>query len=288
MNSYIYEIELNGIPLSDFTTIDGVYVGSTTKTPKERFQEHKRGGRFSNKFVKKYGSSMKSFSVNAVSRKDLNKQEQSYAETLRQNGKNVLSGKDAFYNAPIKCPQCSSSLYIMEIEHNGHIAFRCNSRACMYRNDDPMSVTNLIKGDYQNVFDYRERIEFEDGSFFYGVLNRDGISASGERIYKNGDSFKGQFKRVICEDQSTYYLSHGKGTYTYSDGKFAGHKYVGEFKDGNYHGQGTMTWADGHEYEGEFKDGEMDGKGTIGDSTGQKALYIVYFYLLCLLILSIF
>ena len=32
-------------------------------------------------------------------------------------------------------------------------------------------------------------------------------------------------------------------------------KYVGDYKDGKYHGQGTYTFADGRKYVGEFKDG---------------------------------
>ncbi|SVD40958.1 uncharacterized protein METZ01_LOCUS393812, partial [marine metagenome] len=32
-----------------------------------------------------------------------------------------------------------------------------------------------------------------------------------------------------------------QGTYTFADGD----KYVGEYKDGKYHGQGTYTYADG-------------------------------------------
>jgi len=36
-----------------------------------------------------------------------------------------------------------------------------------------------------------------------------------------------------------------------------GSKYVGEFKDGEYHGQGTYTEADGSKVTGEFKDGNF-------------------------------
>ena len=43
---------------------------------------------------------------------------------------------------------------------------------------------------------------------------------------------------------------HGQGTYRYSDGD----EYVGEHKDGKYHGQGTYTWVDGEKYVGEWKD----------------------------------
>ena len=44
---------------------------------------------------------------------------------------------------------------------------------------------------------------------------------------------------------------HGQGTYTFSDGT----KYVGEFRDGKSHGQGTLTFSDGTKYVGEFRDG---------------------------------
>ncbi|MDP6250197.1 MAG: hypothetical protein QGH26_05240 [Candidatus Pacebacteria bacterium] len=36
-------------------------------------------------------------------------------------------------------------------------------------------------------------------------------------------------------------------------------KYVGEFKDGKQHGQGTYTHASGKKYVGEWKDGEFHG-----------------------------
>ena len=39
-------------------------------------------------------------------------------------------------------------------------------------------------------------------------------------------------------------------------------KYVGEWKDGDMHGQGTKTWGSGDKYVGQWKDGEMHGQGT--------------------------
>ena len=48
------------------------------------------------------------------------------------------------------------------------------------------------------------------------------------------------------------------GTYTFADGE----KYVGEFKDGEFHGQGTYTFTDGENYVGGFKDGKRHGQGT--------------------------
>ena len=52
--------------------------------------------------------------------------------------------------------------------------------------------------------------------------------------------------------------------YTLSDGT----KYEGEFKDGNYHGQGTYNYASGHQYIGEYKDGK---KQLL--STGRETLH---------------
>ena len=46
--------------------------------------------------------------------------------------------------------------------------------------------------------------------------------------------------------------------------------YEGEKLDGEYHGQGTMTWSNGDKYEGEWKDGIFHGKGTLTWSSGEK------------------
>ena len=59
----------------------------------------------------------------------------------------------------------------------------------------------------------------------------------------------------------------GQGTFTYNDGK-----YVGEWKKGKQHGQGTFTWFSGDRYEGEWRDGTENGQGVFiwsdGDSYG--------------------
>ena len=49
-----------------------------------------------------------------------------------------------------------------------------------------------------------------------------------------------------------------------------GSKYSGEFKEGKYHGQGTITNAAGDEYIGGWKDGKFYGKGTLTYSNGNK------------------
>jgi len=60
----------------------------------------------------------------------------------------------------------------------------------------------------------------------------------------------------------------GQGTITFSDGG----KYVGEFKDGIRDGRGTHTRADGREYVGEFKDGVYNGRGTFIFPDGREFL----------------
>ena len=66
----------------------------------------------------------------------------------------------------------------------------------------------------------------------------------------NGDKYVGEWKDGKV---------HGQGTTIYANG----HKYVGEFKDGNKHGQGTYTNANGDKYVGEWKDDKVHGQGTI-------------------------
>ena len=78
------------------------------------------------------------------------------------------------------------------------------------------------------------------------------------------------FSIVGCAEKGVYVGEkkdgnpHGQGTLTFSSGK----KYVGEFKDGKQHGQGTYTYPkkEGHKvaakYEGEWKNGKKDGQGT--------------------------
>ena len=60
-------------------------------------------------------------------------------------------------------------------------------------------------------------------------------------IWENGSRYVGEWKDG---------KKHGQGTYTFPDGK----KYVGGWKDSKYHGQGTLTSSDGKYFVGEFKD----------------------------------
>ena len=63
-------------------------------------------------------------------------------------------------------------------------------------------------------------------------------------------------------------LSHGQGTYTWSDGET---EYVGQWKDDKAHGQGTMVGG-GCTYVGEFKDNMSNGQGVTTCSDGSKSV----------------
>jgi hypothetical protein len=59
---------------------------------------------------------------------------------------------------------------------------------------------------------------------------------------------------------------HGQGTFTFADGG----KYVGEWRDGKSHGQVTWTRPGGGGYVGEYKDGKFHGQGTLTGPNGDK------------------
>jgi len=73
------------------------------------------------------------------------------------------------------------------------------------------------------------------------------------------DKYVGEFKNGKM---------HGQGTYT-SGGKWKGQVYVGEYKEGKRSGQGTMTLKNGGNYVGEWKDDKPHGLGKETWENGQ-------------------
>ena len=61
-------------------------------------------------------------------------------------------------------------------------------------------------------------------------------------------------------------MFHGQGKYTNPNGE----EYVGKWKDGEKHGQGTQIRSNGNKYVGEWKNGRNHGQGTFTFSSGQK------------------
>jgi hypothetical protein len=84
----------------------------------------------------------------------------------------------------------------------------------------------------------------------------------GTVTFSSGSKYVGEFK------DGNY---SGQGTYTYADGE----EYVGAFKDGLFHKQGTYTYSSGDKYVGEFKNGEKNGRGLYShtDGTSEKGFF---------------
>ncbi len=80
--------------------------------------------------------------------------------------------------------------------------------------------------------------------------------------FSSGSLYVGEFKDG---------LFHGKGTSTTQSGT----KYIGEFKGGRFDGQGTLTFDNGADYTGDFRDGVFHGQGTSTFPGGAK--YVGFF-----------
>ena len=103
-----------------------------------------------------------------------------------------------------------------------------------------------------------------------------GFSIGGECI--EGDCINGQGTMTFADGDITYVGGfkdgkfHGQGTFTVPDGD----KYMGEWKDNKYHGQGTYIYADGMKYVGEFKDGLYHGWGILTNPDGTSQIGIFF------------
>ena len=82
-----------------------------------------------------------------------------------------------------------------------------------------------------------------------GCISGDCENGQGTFIDKWGCKYVGEWKNGRYD---------GQGIRTYSDES----KYVGEWKDGQYHGQGKKSEPSGSYYEGGWKKGKQDGYGT--------------------------
>ena len=82
-------------------------------------------------------------------------------------------------------------------------------------------------------------------------------ACKGEETQPNGQKYIGEFKN------GKY---HGQGTFTFPNGQ----KYVGEFKYDKSNGQGTFTFPNGQKYIGGFKNGKYHGQGNLTFPDGEK------------------
>ena len=96
-----------------------------------------------------------------------------------------------------------------------------------------------------------------NGDKYNGLFKND-YKTSGTYTSKDGTTFSGKFL-------NGEYL---KGRQLYV-GKWAGNKYLGDFKNWERHGKGTYFWKNGDKYIGQFKNGKMHGTGTLTYKNGK-------------------
>lgn len=77
-------------------------------------------------------------------------------------------------------------------------------------------------------------------------------------LFVTSISVYGQSSLPPCPADTSAYWNNCFGTGTFRDGR----KYVGEWRDNKYHGQGALTSPNGVKYVGEHRDGLPNGRGT--------------------------
>ena len=86
--------------------------------------------------------------------------------------------------------------------------------------------------------------------FLYeGEFVNDKFEGNGKYIWKDGKYYIGEFKKGLI---------HGEGTLYYQNNNI---QYEGEFLNNKYEGDGKYIWENGRYYIGEFKNGLISGKG---------------------------
>lgn len=155
----------------------------------------------------------------------------------------------------------------------------------------------------KGVFIYDDGRKY-DGEWKDGVMEGDGVLynhdgtiffsgkwSDGKYILPEGSiSYKVEKKKGIYVGTLLNNIPFGHGTFTMTDNsKYVGdwdngiyngngvlyrtdgsQYYIGEFKNGKFNGHGTLFYIDGRKYEGDFKDGKINGKGVEYRPDGSK------------------
>jgi hypothetical protein len=136
-------------------------------------------------------------------------------------------------------------------------------------------IKNKIDSDIEKVF---SRINIGED-----VILKSDIEGSEYEIIDQILKFSNRINMLIFEfhwiykADKTKYIGQfkdgkfdGQGTYTYGDGT----KYTGQFKDGLPNGQGIYTYGDGTKYTGQFKDGKGTDKLGINIPSFKEEIFI--------------
>lgn len=125
---------------------------------------------------------------------------------------------------------------------------------------------------------------YSDGTRYIGEWKSDRYHGEGILSYRGGKSrFEGTFRYGNPLSGTTYYdngsrrvgqWKNGEATHYY-EGSSKYSKYIGEFKNFNHEGKGTLYFRDTstsviEKYVGDFASGEMDGNGTLFYKNGRR------------------
>ena len=103
----------------------------------------------------------------------------------------------------------------------------------------------------------RKEIKDEDDRVRESVI-------SGQKRYPSRVLYDGLTRHSLPHTHNYFMQPNGTGKEIRADGE----TYIGQFKFGKFHGQGTYAYADDRVYEGDWKDGRRHGKGKITSASG--------------------
>jgi hypothetical protein len=86
------------------------------------------------------------------------------------------------------------------------------------------------------------------------ITSKDWTNCVGTYSWPDGNKYVGEFKNGNFAGQGTFYHL--------ADNQWKGDKYVGEFRDGKFNGQGTYTFYNENKYVGEFRNNNPNGQGA--------------------------
>ena len=126
-----------------------------------------------------------------------------------------------------------------------------------------------------------ETLTYPDGSKYVGQVKDGKAHGKGTMTWPDGAKYMGQWEKDEPYGDGIYILPDGKkyeGLFEYGSLNMDGYgvkirsegRYVGQLKEGAFHGDGTMTWSDGSKYVGQWMGDSPHGDGMYILSDGKK------------------